>query len=276
MSRPTAATRVFALLGDPVAHSRSPHIHNAAFSAAGVDAVYVALRCSSDDAAAALRALARAGGGGNVTVPHKGVAAAAVEVPSGEVLRTGACNTFWLEDGRICGDNTDVAAFRVAVKALTGPLAGARVLLLGAGGGARAVVAGLLDEGADRIVVRNRSRVRGEALMAAFATSRELTLAVDAESIAGEAFDLVVNATSVGIRPHDPLPIDLPSLGNIGALLDLVYMPEGTPILRIARERGIRAADGTEMLLEQAAAAFQRWWRRPAPVNAMRQALRGD
>ena len=108
---PSSSTRVLALLGDPVLHSLSPAFQNAALRATGRDALYVALRCGGPDLPGLLRGLARAGGGGNVTVPHKGAAAEVVEEVTEAVQETGACNTFWLENGRIRGDNTDVAGF---------------------------------------------------------------------------------------------------------------------------------------------------------------------
>jgi shikimate dehydrogenase len=134
---PTAATRLIVLLGDPVAHSLSPAMQNAAFRAAGVDGVYVALRCDAEHLPGLLRGIAAAGGAGNVTVPHKQRVAALVDTRTAAVERTGACNTFWAEDGRVCGDNTDVEGFRAAVRALVGAPAGRRGLRLGARGGPR-------------------------------------------------------------------------------------------------------------------------------------------
>ncbi|HEV2149011.1 MAG TPA: hypothetical protein VGR37_16515, partial [Longimicrobiaceae bacterium] len=115
---PSAATRLVALLGSPVSHSLSPTLQNAAFRAAGVDAVYVALQCGSGELPGLLRGIARAGGAGNVTVPHKEASALLLERRTGAVERTGACNCFWLEEGQVCGDNTDVAGFAGAAKAL--------------------------------------------------------------------------------------------------------------------------------------------------------------
>src|SRR5690606_22711034 len=112
----TAATRLVALLGDPVSHSLSPTFQNAAFDAAGLDAVYLALRVSATELPGLLRGIAHAGGAGNVTVPHKEVAARAVDVPTEEVVRTGACNTFWCEGDRVHGDNTDVTGFLRAIE----------------------------------------------------------------------------------------------------------------------------------------------------------------
>jgi shikimate dehydrogenase len=273
----TSSTRLIALLGDPVAHSLSPRFQNAAFRAAGVDGVYLALRTAAPELSGALVALARAGGGGNVTVPHKESAAALVELPTAAVRRTGACNTFWLEEGRIRGDNTDVAGFRAAAQALIGTSAGARVLLLGAGGAARAALLALLDDGADQVHLLNRTPARAETLRAAFddhpRAGGRIAVAPGFDTLRTENFDLVINSTSLGLRPDDPLPLPLDAGIRIGAALDLVYAPEETRWVREARARGITAADGLEMLVQQGAAAFERWWGRPAPVSAMRAAV---
>ena len=132
------STRVFAILGDPVAHSLSPAMQNAAFRVSGLKAVYVPLRCAADDLPGLLRALSRAGGGGNVTVPHKEAAARAVDRCEPAADRLGACNTFWGEDGACVGDNTDVAGVLAALDDLEAPpgaLAGARHRRWRAGGG---------------------------------------------------------------------------------------------------------------------------------------------
>jgi shikimate dehydrogenase len=270
----TAATRVFAVLGDPVSHSLSPIFQNAALRAAGLDAIYVALRCSRAAAPALVDALARSGGGGNVTLPHKQVILRAIEAPTDAVDRTGACNTFWLESGRVCGDNTDVSAFLAATHALNGSTAGARALLLGAGGAARAAACALLDDGIARIDVLNRTRDRAEDLRARLDKGdNRVRVAESIEVAAGEQFDLVVNATSLGLRDSDPHPVDLSRLAHVGAAIDLVYRPGGTAWSEQAAALGIPAADGLEMLLHQGAAAFELWWGRPAPMDVMRQSL---
>ncbi len=271
--RPFRLPRVFAVLGDPVAHSLSPAIQNAAFRAAGLDGRYVAIACEPDDVAPAMRTLARAGGGGNVTVPHKRRAAAALDRAAAAVGRTGACNTFWGEGARTCGDNTDVEGARRAVRAvLEGPARGARVLLVGAGGGARAAVAALVDEGAAEVRVVNRTAARARA-MAAEAGDARVRVVADVDVLEGRAFDLVLNATSLGLSARDPLPVALDRLGSVGAVLDMVYAPAGTRLTAAARARGIPAMDGGEMLLRQGAAAFELWWGREAPLPAMRRAL---
>jgi shikimate dehydrogenase len=270
---PTARTRLVALLGDPVEHSLSPLMQNAAFRAAGLDGVYVALRCDGGDLPALLRGIARAGGAGNVTVPHKMAAAAALDCATEAVERTGACNTFWSENGRVCGDNTDVAGFDAAVRGLIGSPAGARVLLLGAGGAARAVVLALLDAGVDAIRLRNRSAERARMLQEALDPQRTRINVAPPDEPPGGDFDLVVNATPLGLAPDGAEPLDLARLGRVGAVIDLVYAPAGTRWVRSARERGLMAADGIAMLLGQGAASFARWWGRPAPVDVMRSAL---
>jgi shikimate dehydrogenase len=273
---PTAATRLFALLGDPVSHSLSPRFQNAALRALGLDAVYVALRCAADDVPGLIRGVARAGGGGNVTVPHKAVAAAAVDRPSDAVLRTGACNAFWLEDGAVHGDNTDVAGVLEAVRALLGRLpAGARVLLLGAGGAASAAVCALADAGAERIVIANRTVERAEALAQRFrAPGVRIDVAGSVDALAGDHFDLAINSTSLGLKPGDALPLDPDAPGPVvGAALDLVYAAGETRWVHALRARGLPAADGKEMLVQQGAAAFRRWWGMEPPLDVMRAAL---
>lgn len=272
---PTAATRTVALLGSPISHSLSPAFQNAAFAAAGVDGVYVALRCDAGDLPGLLRGIAHAGGAGNVTVPHKEVAAQVVDRVTPAVQRTGACNTFWLEDGAVWGDNTDVAGFAAAARTLLGgEPRGARVLLVGAGGAARAVLCALDDAGVGSVTVVNRTPTRAAKLAAGFQGGRmALALAASPGGVAGERFDLVVNATSLGLGAGDPFPLPLDGSVGIGAALDLVYSPAETAWVRGLRAVGIPAVDGLEMLVRQGAAAFERWWGIPAPMEAMRAAL---
>lgn len=270
----SAATRVFALLGDPVAHSFSPRIQNAAFRTAGVDGVYTALRCgAADDLQGLLRGLSRAGGGGNVTLPHKERAATLLDRPHAAVRRTGACNTFWLEGDEVVGDNTDVEGFRRAlVRFIGGPPEGFRVLLLGAGGAARAALVALLDDGVGEVRLLNRSVERARAVSRRIGGEQVRVLAA-VEEAWDEHFDLVVNATRLGLHVDDPLPFDLERLAGVGAVMDLVYGAGRTPFVRAAVAAGIAATDGREMLVQQGAAAFSRWWGREAPVDEMRRQI---
>jgi shikimate dehydrogenase len=260
-------------LGDPVSHSFSPIIQNAACAAAGVDGVYVALRCDRAGLSALMESIAQGGGGGNVTLPHKERAAAVVEMPSEAVRRTGACNTFWNEGGKIRGDNTDVEGFRRALEAfLERSPRDHRVLVLGAGGAARAVLLALLDEGVKDITLHNRTVERARAVSRRLGGER-VRVVSPVEELDGGQFDLVVNSTRLGLDPTDPLPLDLHRLGRVGAVMDLVYGDAPTPFVREARTFGVPATDGGEMLVQQGAVSFERWWGREAPVDSMRAAL---
>ena len=271
----TAQTRLLTLLGDPVTHSRSPEIQNIAFDAAGVDGVYVALQCKEEDLANLMLGIARCRGGGNITLPHKQNAAAIVEVATKAVLKTGACNTFWGDEkGRIQGDNTDVDGFRSALNFFMGTLlSGIRVLLLGGGGAARASLLGLIEEGADEVVIFNRTSERARAVSRRIGGERTRVIP-SLDEVEGEDFDLVVNTTCLGLEENDPLPIDLERLGCVGAAMDLVYGDTVTPFVRAAEALGIPASDGAEMLVQQGAAAFERWWGKSAPIDAMRAAMK--
>lgn len=267
----TARTRVLTLLGDPIAHSASPELQNAAFDAAGVDGVYVAVRCGPEDLAGFMRGLAKAGGGGNVTIPHKEKAATFLDVRSEAVRRTGACNTFWGDEaGRVHGDNTDVEGFRRALRDFMDvPVTGLRALLLGGGGAARAALLGLLQEDAEEVCVYNRTQERARAVARRIGGQRARVVPV-LRGLEGEDFDLVVNATSLGLHEGDASPIDFHMLNRAGAAMDLVYGRHTTAFVKAAEEAGIRATDGLEMLVHQGAVSFERWWGREAPVEAMR------
>lgn len=270
-------TRLIALLGNPVDHSLSPRIQNAAMEALGLDGRYLALRCRGGDLPGLLRGIARAGGAGNVTLPHKEEARATVEEATRDARRTGAVNTFWSDEGRIFGDNTDVEGVRRALLELMGGTGAAgRVLLLGAGGAARASVVALLDDGVDRVEILNRTRERALGLakeLGVEGVGRRVRVLDDSSDIEGEDWDLVIQATRLGLSEEDRMPLDLGAPRRVGALLDLVYGPRETPLVRRARALGIPAADGGEMLLFQGAAAFRRWWGAEAPLEVMRGAL---
>jgi shikimate dehydrogenase len=263
------------VLGDPVQHSRSPAIHNAAIAAAGIDAVYVALRCSARDVPGLLTGLARANGGGNVTVPHKGVAAEAVERPSARVRATRACNTFWLKAGKVHGENTDVTGFSRAVNEVLHDVRGARVLIVGAGGAARAALYALLEDGAAGVTVLGRRAARAREIAEVAGRRAKRVAYVTREGLLrDEGFDLVVNATPLGLAADDATPLRFSALAGLTAVFDMTYRSGGTAWVRQALANGIPAIDGTEMLIQQAAAAFEIWFDVEAPVAAMRAAIR--
>ncbi len=257
-------TRVFALLGNPVQHSRSPAIHNAAFRALGLDAVYVAIPAESAEMPPLMRALARTGGGGNVTIPHKVMAAAIVRAHSGAPLAT--CNTFWGEAGELVGDDTDGIGIRAGFDALGRP-PGAW-LIIGTGGSA--VAAALMAKSLGVPVgIRSRSTARAVAL-----AGRLRALGVS-ESVGGPV-GLVVNCTPLGLDPADPPPIPVDEIPAGAAGLDLAYGSVETTWVRRLKADGRRAVDGREILVVQGAAAFERWFPgTKAPVEVMRAAMAG-
>lgn len=256
--------RVFAILGDPVQHSLSPAMHNAAFRALGLSAVYVPIRCSSRDLPGLLGGLARAGGGGNVTIPHKELAARLVQDVSETAREVGACNTFWRHAERVRGDNTDVEGVVTALGDIGA--SGGRWLVAGTGGGARAVVVAARRLGAS-IAIRSRDPARAEEF-GAWAVQRGVSL-TDAH-----ACTVLINATPLGLRRGDPPPISDDAAPRAEAALDLVYARGETPWVHACRARGLRAADGRGLLVAQGAAAFRRWYPEIAPpVEVMRAAV---
>jgi shikimate dehydrogenase len=257
------STRVFAVLGDPVAHSLSPAMHNAAFRVLGLQAVYVALRCVPADVAGLMRALCRAGGGGNVTVPHKELAAQVVDRRQETVERVGACNAFWGEEGTCVGDNTDVPGLLAALDDLEAPPGG--WLVIGTGGGARAAVGAARERGAP-VSIASRSADRRRRL-------EEWSCSQGVQLIEAMDCAIVLNTTPLGLTPHDPLPLAAPPPGASVAL-DMVYAPGETAWVRAMRLAGLRATDGRTMLVAQGAAALERWFPGVrAPVEVMRAAV---
>lgn len=271
--------RLFVLLGDPVGHSLSPALHAAALGELGIAAVYRRIRAGAGEVEALMRSVAGGGGGGNVTLPAKQGAAAALDEASAAVEATGACNCFWGGAAGLSGDNTDVEGFRRAVAGLVPGsaagegLAGRRVLLLGAGGGARAVLHACREEGVEAVHVLNRTVPNAEeAVGEVGGDDSRFSVLVDREDLDAR-YDLVVNATSLGLDAEDPLPMELADL-EVGAAFDLVYGPGGTAWTGHARRLGIPARDGLEMLVRQAAASLRRWLGVDPPLETMRRAAR--
>ena len=258
------ATRVFAILGDPVAHSLSPAMHNAAFRALGLPAVYVPFLCPADEVPSLIRALGRAGGGGNVTVPHKEVAARAVDVCRDLVETVDACNTFWSDNGGTVGDNTDVHGVLAALQEMEAP--DAPWLIAGTGGSARAAVVAARERGVS-VAVTSRDAGRRRKFEE-WVSSRGVTL------VSASECGVLINSTPLGLQEADPLPIQPGIAPDAEVVFDMVYTAGETPWVRTMRPRVRRAADGRTMLVAQGAAAFQRWFPdKPAPVEVMRAAV---
>jgi shikimate dehydrogenase len=258
------STRVFAILGDPVAHSLSPLMQNAAFRALGLKAVYVPIPCSTDDVPHLIQALGRADGGGNVTVPHKEVAARAVSrcLDLGQIV--GACNVFWGDNGTSVGDNTDVHGVREALRELEAP--DAPWLIAGTGGAARAAVIAARDAGV-AVAVSSRDRDRQRAFESWIASH-------NVPVTTREECGVAINSTPLGLNSEDPLPIALDAAPRLEVALDMVYAAGETKWVRTIRSRVRSAADGRTMLVAQGAAAFRCWFpNRHAPIEVMRAAV---
>lgn len=264
MIRQDPRPRLIALLGDPVAHSLSPRMHNAGFRAMGLDAVYVAKRCGIADLGRVIRTIAAAGGGGNITLPHK-LAATAHGQGDARVERLGIANLFVGTDDGVRLANSDVDG----VLALVGGLGSAPSAwaIVGTGGSARAVAAAALERGAAvASVSRNPDRA-----VAFEAWCRQIGCTITER----DRCELLVNATPVGLHADDPPVVDLAAWPRLTAVLDLPYRPHGTtPLVALARARGLEAADGLEMLLVQGVASWELWFPRiTPPVEVMRDAL---
>ena len=255
-------TRVFALLGDPVAHSLSPAMQNAAFRALGLRAVYVALRCVPSDVAPLLRGLARAGGGGNVTIPHKEAAALALDRQVDDAAEVGACNVFWSENGAIVGGNTDVEGLLRALEPLQPPPG--PWLIIGTGGGARAAAVAAARCGAP-VAIASRSPERAGAF-------ERWCGDLGPRPAPAEECRVVNNATPLGLRADDPLPLEPSAAPHAAVAFDMVYRTGETPWVRAMRASGRRAADGRAMLVAQGAGALQRWFPGVSPPTEIMRA----
>jgi len=266
--------RRYGLVGDPVAHSLSPRLFRAAFAYLDISAFYKAHRVPRGDGEGLLKKMRElSSGGGNVTVPHKEGAARLLDVRSVNVERTGATNCFWLDaEGRLAGDNTDVGGFLAAVADLEGfRLEGAAVLLLGAGGAARAVAAACASARVRQLDVWNRSAGRAETLVSDLGLAVIATVRV-APAASSETYDLVVNATSLGLDRADPLPLELEA-DRFRYAFDVVYGPGGTDWTRHASEAGVPSIDGHSMLVNQAVLSLENWIGEVSDRDGVAQAM---
>jgi len=261
--------RRLAVLGAPVAHSRSPAIHNAAFAALDMDGEwsYEAIEVSPDQFEQRVQAMPGEGFvGANVTVPHKGAALLVSERRSGVAREIGAANTLTFQDDEIRADNTDALGL---MESLPESPAGRRALVLGAGGAARAVVWALTREGAE-VSVWNRTPERAAKLCA------ELGGEVVENPGPGD-YELIVNSTSVGLHGEDPfadLPLASDWFGFSQTVVDLVYGDRQSKLLQVAAEAGAEVVDGLEVLVRQGAASFRIWTGVDPPIDVMRDAAR--
>ncbi len=277
-------TRLCGVIGDPVGHSRSPAMHNAAFRALGLDWCYVPLHVTPERLMAALRGLvALEFVGANVTIPHKERVAELADELTPAARAVMAANTLTVSGERLAGDNTDVGGILMALAEAGIEVDGREAVVLGAGGSARAVVYALAQAGAD-VTVANRTPERALALATTLAPHVRGRLDVVALGDAAtlqtrlEHAALLVNATSVGLQPRaeeSPLPEEVRCRPGL-AVLDLVYAPRETRFLRDALSQGCRTVEGLRVLVHQGALSFQRWTGRAAPLEVMTRAAEGS
>ena len=269
----SAATSVAGIIGWPVDRSLSPAIHNAAFEALGLDWIYVAFPVEPGQGVRAVEAMRAFGVRGlNVTMPHKRDVIPALDVLSPESERAGAVNTIAADGARLIGSNTDGPGFvRFLSRDAGVDPSGARLLLLGGGGAARAVAISVSDAGAE-VVVAARKPDQAAEVAALAKNARGVGFAPGILDDELRSADIVVNATPVG-RAGEMLPFDPACITGGHLVVDLIYHPESTPLLQIARERGARTFNGLGMLVHQAALSFEAWTGVAAPVDAMRAAV---
>ncbi len=280
----TAATRLVGVIGDPVRHSLSPALHNAAFASLGLDWASVAFPVPTGALPAALAGVRALGIDGlSVTMPHKEAVLASVDRCSETARTLGAANTVVRQGGEMVGESTDGAGFLDALRGAGCDPDGWRCLVLGAGGAARAVVLALTEAGAAEVVVANRTPARAERAAALAGPVGRVGSADQADQA-----DLVVNATPLGMlggpsgclageqgpeRAGAALPVEPGRLGPGQLVVDLVYHPRETPLLKAARGQGAGVQGGIAMLVHQAARAIALWTGRQAPVGAMMAAV---
>lgn len=249
-------TQLYGVVGDPVSHSLSPLIHNRWIKEAGLDAVYVALHLQSADATADMKALARSGFSGlNITLPHKAAALAAAAKPSPEATRIGAANTLVREAGGWAAHNSDVDGFSMALDHAMGGRKPTRVVLIGAGGAARAAALMLSARGVELAIV-NRTKASAVALADELAPGAEAADLVQLSSLA-ETADIVVNSASLG---HSGANLPALPAGKGRPFFDMTYGKPAAATLDAARAAGWAPHDGLRMLVGQAAVAFKLWF----------------
>ena len=272
---PPARLSVF---GDPVAHSKSPAFHNAALRTSGIEAQYVKIHVRPDECVAALRALPVAGFlGTNVTIPHKAAVLAEVDEANDYARRSKAVNTVVVDGQRLIGHNTDGPGLLRAIREeFSADVRDLRVMVLGAGGGAgRAIAVQCAMEGCQRLVLVNRTFKKAQALAVELGKAEAIPHEESALRTHLAETDLIINASALGMKADDPLPIRAEWLRANLMIYDTVYATGDSLLVTAGRAAGARAANGLSMLLHQGALAFEIWFNRPAPLEVMRAALLG-
>jgi len=272
-----------AVIGDPISHSRSPQMHNPALRARGIKAQYIRVQVPQGRVAEAFRQFARCGFlGVNITIPHKFEALDAVDEIDPLARQLGAVNTLAIRDGRLVGYNSDGPGYLRSVKEAFGvEVKDLRVLVLGAGGGAgRAVAVQSALEGCPKLVLANRTASKAETLAGEVTALSPKTkvklLSWTDEAVAAilPEIDLIVNATSLGMKSGDARLVPVNALNARHLVFDMVYRADGeTPLLADARTAGAKVVDGLTLLLHQGAISFEHWFGGAAPLEEMRAGL---
>jgi shikimate dehydrogenase len=272
-------TVLLGVIGHPITHTLSPKMHNAAFAASGLDYVYVAMDVLPEDLPAAVGGLGALGFRGfNVTMPHKEAVLPLLDELDEAARASGAVNTVVVEERRLRGANTDGSGFVEACGETRVGFEGAKVLVVGAGGAAAAIAVAVLGEGARELRILNRSRWRAEKLRDRLqegypGAGISVYDATDPEGAAWGA-SVIVNATYLGMKDGDPLPLPASCLGTDTVICDAVYRPgRETGFIRLARGRGLRTVSGGQMLLYQGVQAQRIWTGKEPDVRAMSEAL---
>ena len=266
------------VVGHPVAHSRSPLIHNYWLAEHGLNGSYERIDVAPDDFASFLASLVEQGFvGGNVTIPHKETAFAAIGERDEAAKVIGAINTIWTKDGRLLGSNTDAFGFSANLDDKAPQWRnGTRACVLGAGGAARAIVYALIQAEFEEIIVVNRNLERARYLAEAFGPKLR-PLGWSAVDSALDGVDLLINTTSLGMGGTEFPVLPLGRLSADAIVTDIVYTPLRTPLLSQAEREGLKTVDGLGMLLHQAVPGFEKWFgKRPVVTPALRDHVLAD
>ena len=273
----TGKTCVYGIFGYPVKHSLSPLMQNAAFREAGVDAVYVPFEVEPENLKEAVDGVRALGIKGlNVTVPHKERIVEHLDYLSEEAELLGAVNTVKNENGELTGYNTDAEGFLRSLIEEGVELEGKKALMFGAGGAARAVGYALLKGGVSFLYIVNRNFQRAREVGELLGKRGNVLVFPLKESTVEtllKEVDLIVNTTSVGMKPEDPHLFDYSKIPERITVVDIIYNPPETPLLKAAKERGCKTVNGLGMLVHQGAVAFEIWTGKKAPVETMREVL---
>jgi shikimate dehydrogenase len=270
-----AATRLCAVFGFPIAHSASPVMHNTAFAALGLNWRYLAFEVNPKNLRAAIEgAKAMNFAGINLTVPHKLLAVEMMDALDESAKKWGAVNTIKFNEKGAVGSNTDADAITQSLREdLKMELRGAKVLLLGAGGAGRTAALKLASEKVVELFLVNRTQSKAEKI--AGEIKKQFPRVKVSVGFPKAKVDLILNATSLGLKPDDLSPLDEKqfSLKQTRAVYDMIYRPAETKLLAAAKAVGCKTANGLGMLLHQGAKAFEIWTGKPAPLDVMRRAL---